>query len=526
MTTTSISSTSSKPARLSFASSQAADLFTREVEESFQGVLTRNLIDDPGNPMHGFVSASIDGRPWTDTMWTRDAGVFLRELVLWGKLEQAVAVAERLIDLVRPNAEGYCTFPMFFKLGEPGSGSELDGTASILIGIALLWERLEKDHPARLGIERFLDADSSPLAYILQRIEDYPLIPGSGEFGGGLGNEGEFYNVVQNNLVRLALLAVGRLLRLRGISPRAQACRLAAEKIESNMLRYLRDPGGAWMWAVSPDTLQPDPQILDHLFNKGMGGINGVLSMTADVCGFTPLESGWEGMEACRKTFDKLFTFPKRRAMFDKYGVWTQFDEFCNGFHTGPSYGHGYATQAMLLMDRLEMAGRAMDFLAEVTHRPFRANYLDRDSDYYFYERIYLPELLEQTGSLNDWQFNVYDGEKFDQGCGALNLVCAAEPLKIARLVAGVDDSAPEQVKIVPRLPPSWSGYHAENWPILSSAGLARADIRCERSGDGLHFKLIVLDGPPILSLAVRMPQGIGWEWQYAQDVTRLEVPW
>ena len=71
-------------------------------------------------------------------MWTRDAGVFLRELAQWGYLEQGVLLAEALMNLVRPNSEGFCTFPEYFKLGQPGSGSELDGTGAIVIGLVLV----------------------------------------------------------------------------------------------------------------------------------------------------------------------------------------------------------------------------------------------------------------------------------------------------------------------------------------------------------------------------------------------------
>lgn len=68
-------------------------LDTGRYSSSVEGVLGYNLVSDPSDPMAGFVSASIDGWPWTDTMWSRDAGVFLRELVQWGRLETACQVA-------------------------------------------------------------------------------------------------------------------------------------------------------------------------------------------------------------------------------------------------------------------------------------------------------------------------------------------------------------------------------------------------------------------------------------------------
>jgi hypothetical protein len=503
--------------RLTFWGSDAAELFSRELDESFEGVLAHNLIHDPADPMVGFVSASIDGRPWTDTMWTRDAGVFLRELVQWGELETACLAAARLIDLVQTNSEGYNTFPMFFQRGQPGSGSELDGTGAIIIGLVLLWERLPAGHPTREQIAAFLDGPASPLVYILRRLEGHPLIPGSGEFGGGCGIEGDFYNVVQNNLVRLALLAAARLEHTANRHERAANYTRAADQLTANMLRLLRDASGAWLWNICIDTLQPDPAIIYHPINKGFGGLNAVLAMNADVEGLVLTGSDRPDTPASILTFEQLLAFPLRKQEFDRHGAWTQFDEYGNGLMTGPSYGQGYAAQAMLLMDRLDLAGKAVDFLARVTYQPCPGNDLDRWSPYLFYERIYLPELWEQSKA-SGWTFPMFDGQRFDQGCGALNLVCVAEPLKIARLIAGVDDADPARLRLAPRLLPGWMGFRAENWPVLTTNGVLRLDLTCERQPDGLRLAVKVRDGL-IPTLEVRLPAHNGYSRQTASQV-------
>jgi hypothetical protein len=67
--------------KLSFTGSLTADLFTRQIAESFQDVLDRNMRSNPDDPMLGFASAFINRQSWPDTMWTRDAGTFLREQV-------------------------------------------------------------------------------------------------------------------------------------------------------------------------------------------------------------------------------------------------------------------------------------------------------------------------------------------------------------------------------------------------------------------------------------------------------------
>jgi hypothetical protein len=280
------------------------------------------------------------------------------------------------------------------------------------------------------------------------------------------------------------------------------------------MLRCLRDADGAWIWAIDLHTLQPDRAVVNHPINQGFGGINGILAMTGDVNGFTLAGFDRSLVEASRKTFEQLLAFPKRRALFDKHGVWTQFDCYCYGYLSGSSYGQGYATQAMLVLDRLELAGKAIDCLAELTYRPFPGNDLDRDSDFFFYERFYLPELLDNPGIINDGGIAVYDGHKFDQGCGALNLVCVAEPLKIARLVVGLDDHDPQHLQIISRLPPDWTSYEAENWPVLTPAGLARVNLRCERCRAGLHLDISQVEGPALPEIEARLPSNEGWVWQ------------
>jgi len=353
---------SDKPGKLKFFGSETADLFSKEIAASFEAVLRKNYITEDEQFMPGFITASVDGRPWYNTMWTRDVGTFIRELVLWGHLNHACLASDCLIKLVEQNEEGYFTFPEYFKYATPASGDELDGTASIIIGMTLLWQRLADDNPYKEKIYHFLNQPRSPLHYIHRKLKSQPLLAGSGEFGGGCGIEGKYYNVVQNNLIRLALLAAAKMETKAGNSETAEFYERDAEKIRQNMEKYLLNDDGAWLWCIRPDTLKPDDEVINHPINKGFGGLNGVASMYADVSGLELLASDWSGASACKKTFDKLLSFPLRSEQFDKYGIWTQFDEFREGLFTGPSYGHGYALQTMLLYDEMELAQKALTY--------------------------------------------------------------------------------------------------------------------------------------------------------------------
>jgi hypothetical protein len=492
-----------QPASLRFFGSPDAELFTKELHASFQGVLHKNFVATAGNGFPaGFVNASLPGFPWAGTMWSRDGGTFMRELVMRGYYQHAALLAECLIALVQKNRQGFYAFPEYFKGSQPGPGlgTELDGTASIVIGMALLWERLPSGDPEKDRIYAFLSQNASPVSYLKSLIESSPLAAGSGEFGCGVDIPGECYNVVQNNLARLALLAAAEMAKESGKATLSEEDRRLAAKIQDGIEKYLVDKDGSWIWCIDVHTLKPDPAVLNSAPNRGFGGLNGVASMYADVLGLQPLASHWNGVAHSEKTFQELYNTPLRKAEFERYGLWTQFDLRGGGMLTSPSYGQGYAIQTMLLFDKLAMAEKALHWLADATYSPIPEYKLHRASRYYFYERMYSPDAVGKVA--------------LEEGCGALNLVNVSEPLKISRLMLGVDDSSSEPVRIIPRIPDNWHGVEAHNWPIRTRSGVVRADILFERKGAGGEFTLKVAPGEEVDDLEVRMPSTDGYVWR------------
>lgn len=498
------------PGTLSFFGQGTAELFSKEINESFSAVLAQNYQTTDHPYMPGYITASIDKRPWFDTMWTRDGGTFMRELVLWGYLQRACLTADCLINLVQKNSEGYYTFPEYFKGIKPGSGTELDGTASIIIGMVLLWQRLQDQDPYKKEIYNFLHQDSSPLWYIHSRLQKEPLIAGSGEFGGGCGISGEWYNIVQNNLVFLALTAAAQMEDQAKDIKSARLYRDDAKTLSENIQKHLIDANGSWIWCIDPKTGQPDTAVINHPINRGFGGLNGAACMSADVLGIDPVGAKWWSASASEKTFMQLYDVPLRKQQFEKYGIWSQFDVFREGMSSGPSYGDGYALQTMLLFDKMEMAAKSLHYLAHATYSPPpEYTELERDSPYYFYERYYSPDIAGKM--------------KMEQGCGALNLVNVTEPLKVARLILGVDDwSKSGTVQIVPRVPVEWQGYEAVNWPIYTDKGMAHAHIKYERIGDRQSFSLKLGEGEKIAKLRVRFATNHGYIWKKKRGVHEI----
>ena len=503
---------SDQPGKIAFLGSDTAELFSKELDESFKGTLALDYVSDPGGKFPpGFVNASPPSQPWYGTMWTRDAGTFMRELVYWGYYEHACQVAQCVMDFVGTNTNGFVAFPRYFA-PEDGreSGSEMDGQAAIIVSMVALWQRLPPQDPFRSCLYEFLHQPSSPVRGIHYFLESDPLIPGSGEFGGGKGHQN--YNVVQNNLCALALISAADMEDEAGDHATAKKWRKDASTLFRNIEKYLINDKGSWIWGIDLQTMKPNKTDADSAVNSGEGGLNGVVCMSADVLGFAPSTWPWQGaLVNGEKTFDELYAFPPRKEQFEKYGIWPQMNYTHKGLLTSPSYGQGYALQDMLLFDRLRMADHGLDFLAQDTYKSpglifsLDKYHYERRSPYYFYERMYSPDAQGQI--------------QLTAGCGPLNLVNVSEPLKVARLIAGVDDTSLKEVRIIPRLPPSWSAYRLENWPIRTSQGTVRADIAFTRNNDVVNFTLEVKQGGMIPKLAVRLPTDKGVVWKSQTNV-------
>lgn len=495
-----------QPVSLRFYGARSADLLTREVKESFEGVLQHNFVPQAANGFPtGFVGASPHGQGWGNTMWTRDAGTYLREMVMRGYYRHAVLLAECFINLVDKNAEGFYSFPRYFRGTQHDSGTELDGTAAIVIGMVQLWERLPAGDPARDKIRDFLLQDASPVNYFRYSLRTKPLLVGTGEFGCGLRIPGACINVVQNNLAMLALTAVGNMAKESGQARLGDEYYDLAQKIRDGMEKFLVDKDGSWIWAIDPSTMEPNPDVLNAKVNRGFAGINGVASMYADVLGLEPLESSWNGIRHNEITFQRNYDVPLRKSQFERYGIWTQFDDLLNGLGTSPSYGQAYATQIMLLYDKMEMADKAISWFANATYKPVPDYPVHRSSRWYFCGSYYSPDAVGKVKLTGD--------------CGELNLVNVTEPLKISRLMLGVDDTDLQNVKVIPRLPPSWSGMKADNWPILTNRGVVRANIKFKKKGTGAELILKLALGQQIDHLRVRMPSNGGFVWREQNNV-------
>lgn len=462
-----------RPMKLRFHGSETARLFTRQIEASFAGVLEHNF--RYGEEDIGFVSASTGGRIFSDVLWPRDAGVFLRELVCWGYLGRACLLARRLSLLCGANEQGFRSYPEMMRSDKISSGYELDGTAAILVGLGLLCERLQAvgKEAADVFAEELIrdqEREDSSLHYLLHCVDDTGLISGSGEFGGGLGVPGRWYNVVANALCRNALVMWAKVLKKQPGSSRrilGGRCQEQAIRFEQAISRSFLCEEGFW-FCLDQKTLKPDEKVLNLRGNQGFAGVNGVLSMACDSDGLK-LES-WPWKDAAKRAFFSLLEQPYRKKQFERYGIYVQFQQVAKGLLSSPSYGQGYALQAALLMGEKEIAGKLLDYLVQATHTPPREYPLTRSEKErdWFYERFLLPDYF----ALPPEQQDIPDGE----GCGALNLVNVAEPLKAARLIAGIN-GLEENASLHPCFPVGITGCEIEDLPVEENGMLKYRNI-------------------------------------------------
>ena len=355
---------------------------------------------------------------------------------MFGDFPRAVVHVRCLLNLLTTNAQGYFALPEHFEGTAPsGTLTAEEGTAALVMNLVMLWQRLchaERGAHAAACEQwaDFLSSPSSPVEFWHSLLDGdgdgkVGLVPGSGEFGGGCCavpgiDSWLYYNSVQNSAVANGLRAAAVFEATRGNSSAAARHSATAEKLRRSLERVLtNDTDGGWVWAVNTSTLKPDTLLLTNPANIGFAGVNELLAGLNDgpAAEWAVSQSSWPaGVERANRTFYRLLDAPLRRQLWEQYGIYTQFDVLVQAGgapgHGSSAYGHDYALQVMLMQDELEMAGRGLALLANITHDAGQ-----KYSAYNFFEQFAVPKSPNQARV----------------GCGELNLVNVMAPIKIAR---------------------------------------------------------------------------------------------
>jgi len=438
---------------IQFTGNVGAELFTRQLKYSILGTLKHNYIAEETEEFPlGFVRAAKVGNPWFDACWSRDAGAYLRELALYGFIDEAAKIAHYLMTHVLPGPDGYFSFPKHFNGHEKAYGTEYDGHACVCIGLMELHGRLAGE-PVKSEIEEFLLGAGSPVRKLLSR-DGFALIPGTGEFGGGWGViHDPKINVVQNSMLAAMLLCFSRF-----AAPFKPDDAAAASKLADRMLKalpyYMTAPDGGWIWALNTGSLTPMDMDAAPLA-RGTSNINAVAPALYDALGRGALADP-VFVARCRKTAERTVTeTPLRKRLYETYGMISfiyENDANSLAAHAGwLGYSDCYFAETAVLLGDRDALTKSLDWIAAATlyggHPPSAprgildglAELPDEPSRYWFAERNFAP----------DWK-----GDR-NEGCGTLNLIHVAECMKLARVMAGVNRV--EGVADSAYLPTGWS---------------------------------------------------------------------
>ncbi|MEN8255374.1 MAG: hypothetical protein ABFR33_07890 [Verrucomicrobiota bacterium] len=192
-----------------------------------------------------------------------------------------------------------------------------------------------------------------------------------------------------------------------------------------------------------------------------------------------------EGLDP--KTFDPEIRRISQNTLDDQLG-----QNFGHKPVLGMGYGIGWLTHAALTLDAMDDADKLLENMARYTYDK-NMNYVDksRGIDWRHYQWV-VPE-----GS------NILpDGSWYrigDLGNGANQGPC----LHALETCAGVDDTNPGNVKILPRVGASMSGIEVEDFPVLipEGDGLARTKINYEYDRETCRFSLKSEEAIPSLNV-------------------------
>ncbi len=76
-------------------------------------------------------------------------------------------------------------------------------------------------------------------------------------------------------------------------------------------------------------------------------------------------------------------------------------------------------------------------------------------------------------------------------------------------MIVGIDDSDPDILKLIPRLPSSWEGFTAKNWRISAEDGTAVVDIDFKSAEGKPAFRMT--SSKPLKEIKLRLPDGKSW---------------
>ena len=276
-----------------------------------------------------------------------------------------------------------------------------------------------------------------------------------------------------------------------GDAEKAQRWRQYATRLEQGMIRLLAvgDLSNR-VWLMGQSSIYPNQQecMVQAWYSIYFDGLD-------------PLNLNQEMTEISRNTFQRQLNLP-------------------TGHHPllGFGYGIGWLTKSALILDEMDDAGRLLMNIAKYSYDK-NMNYADP----------------ERNIDWRNWQWIIPEGVNLlpngrwhrvgDLGNGANQGIT----LHALELCAGIDDTKPDALKIIPRVPAPLSGLEISDFPGFESLwiqrpgkpSLTRAKIAYSYTLEPLQFEL--KSNRPLPTLSVRL--GPFTESAAAKHLETLRVP-
>jgi hypothetical protein len=432
---------------------------------------THNALSWAGDPRSAggeFGSFRKDVGVYYAQAWSRDLGRSLQELTELGYLSKTAPTG----DFVLRASQHWTEDPTQKYKGEPlpphwsrvingkpdyGAPFENDGHGLISLFIYKLWQRLpDRDAWLHAHWTQVKEAgDWIPWQF------DHADITGAkdgvlyttGESAGGKG-----YSVYADYVCMDALQALAQMADSIGETESAAKWRERAAKMREAIPRYY----------VIDDAKYGKVWTLDYAGWPNKSTVLGPEIFLADYNGFAPQDDDPRWRPINEAAYQRLIDTYKP---FGFYG-WAM------------GYGQGFVTQAALLLDRMKDVTPMLEWTAREVWDPQIHSFI-------------VPEGVQVDPS------GKYVFRTGDQGNG----VQEAEIVKMFRILVGVDDTEPQRLRIMPRMPYGWSEMGASEYPALVERDSKRAiaHVRYDLRRTAGRMSLDISADRPLGVVAVRL---------------------
>ena len=359
--------------------------------------------------------------------WTRDMGRSLGELCALGYLAEGKRCADYVFRMARVWEERpdlrlngvqlprhICRI-LQYPSTEPGQGCfENDGHGLTALFVYNLWRRLpDRDQWLR---ERWDDVRGLGDWVVWQM--EHPEVSGAkevlrtdSECSGGVG-----YSVYADVACVEALRALAVMAESSGHADAAAKWRATADRIHA----------GCESTYVIDDKAYGKTWTLDCSGWPNRSTVMGPVIIPPDRNGFVVLGDPWRAYNEA--------AYKRQVESYKPFGY----------FGVAMGYGQGFVTQAALLLDKMRDATTMLQWAAKQTYCAAFNPYI-------------VPEGCEIDPSGQFWH------RTGDLGNG----VQQAEIVKALRVVIGIDDSTPKQLRLCPRMPYGWTSIRVGKFPVM-----------------------------------------------------------